>query len=234
MKVGIIQPSYIPWRGYFDFIDEVDLFILLDDVQFTRRDWRSRNRIKTKDGAMWLTVPVHVGSRDALINEVRIDDSQDWAQQHLGSLQRSYARATYFGCYYPELLETYRRGFTLLSDLNTTLIRWLMSKLDINTPIMNAADLQAQGIKTARLINLLQQVGADCYVSGPSAKAYLDEAMFRKHGIRLEYKSYDYPPYPQLWGDFIGDVSVLDLLFNVGPDARKYLKSRSPNEVAVP
>ena len=234
MKVGIIQSSYIPWRGYFDFIDEVDLFIFLDDTQYTRRDWRNRNRIKTKDGTMWLSVPVNVKDRDALINEVRIDHAQPWANQHTKSLQRCYAKAPYFEQYYPELFALPQSRPTLLSDLNIALIRWITKQLGINTPLLISADLQAHGSKTGRLIDLLKKVEADCYVSGPAAKGYLDVEMFRKNRIRLEYKSYDYPPYPQLWGDFIGNVSVLDLLFNVGSDARDFLKSRTPNEVAVP
>ncbi len=234
MKVGIIQSSYIPWRGYFDFIDEVDLFVFLEDVQYTKRSWRTRNRIKTREGLRWLTVPVHATYGTTLIQEVRVDNSRNWTRQHAHALEESYAKAAHFREYANEFLVRLNSGFEKLSDLNISLTHWVMQQLDIRTPTMISHELAPRGRGTDRLLDILGKLNADCYVSGPSAKNYLEERKFREKGIRLEYKSYDYPDYPQLWGGFSSNVTILDLLFNVGPDSRRFLKSRSPNEVAIP
>lgn len=234
MKVGIIQSSYIPWRGYFDFIDEVDLFVFLEDVQYSKGSWRNRNRIKTQNGLLWLTVPVHAKHGKIQIRDVRIDNSKKWVHQHARTLEENYARAPYFRDYYIGFLNQLNTGFKNLSTLNIAITQWLMQQLEIHTPTMISSELDPEGKATDRLLDILVKLGADCYVSGPSAKNYLEESKFRKKGIRLEYKSYDYPDYPQLWGNFVSNVTVLDLLFNMGPDSRRFLKSRSPNEVAVP
>ena len=233
MRIGIIQSNYIPWRGYFDFIDDVDLFIFHDDLQYTKNDWRNRNRIKTDRGAVWLTVPVRYRSTVQPICETTIDASQRWGHKHINQLRQWYGAAPYFSSYSEELFEILLRPHRTISDLNIVLSRWIMDKLHIRTPTRVSSELQPRGNKTERLIDLLAKVGGTCYVSGPSGRAYLDEGLFKEAGLRLEYKSYGYAPYPQLWGDFIGDVTVLDLLFNTGSDARRYLKSLTPNSCAI-
>ena len=233
MRIGIIQSNYIPWRGYFDFIDDVDLFIFHDDLQYTKGDWRNRNRIKTPTGPQWLTVPVRYTHVDQLIDEVALDDSQPWRRKHLNLLEANYRSAPYFQKYFRPFGEVLGVAYPGLSQLNIALIRWAMSCLEIATPSVVSRDLNVTGSKTARLIELLKKVNASAYLSGPAAADYLDLPSFRDNGIRLEYKTYDYRAYPQTGGEFTPAVSILDLLFNVGPDARKYLKSESPNQVIV-
>lgn len=233
MRVGIIQSNYIPWRGYFDFIDSVDLFIFLDDVQYTRRDWRNRNRIKTREGMKWLSVPVKNTYASENINETRIDYSASWHAEHGRKMMVAYKNAPYFKEYITEYNDILSAGLPTISELNQKLIRWLLRLLHITTPVVNSSDFPVSGKSTERLIGLLRQVGATSYLSGPSAAAYLDYGLFREAGIALEFKSYDYPEYPQLHGAFNPAVTVLDLLFNTGPGARDYLKSRTPDRVIV-
>lgn len=234
MKVGIIQSNYLPWRGYFDFIDSVDLFVILDDVQFTARDWRNRNRIKTHNGLQWLTVPVHYRRHEAQrICETAIDHSRNWQRDHFQSVALNYARAPHV----LEVLAILHAAFdakpATISELNVALMTSLCGYLRITTPLRFSAEFGANGVKTERLIAILQSVGATTYVSGPGAKAYLDESQFRQAGIRLEWKTYSYPDYPQLWGPFEGAVSVIDLIANCGPEARLLLKAQASNDLAA-
>lgn len=233
MKVGIIQPNYIPWRGYFDFIDEVDLFIFYDDVQYTRRDWRNRNRIKTPQGLKWLTVPVHFHqSTGQLICHSRIDHSRPWQQRHINLLQANYRQAPFYQRYADEFFALLNQPVETIAALNVRLARWIMAQLAIVTPTRLASELNAAGAKTDRLLDLLRRVGATTYLTGPAAKAYLEPEKFAAAGIALEYKAYVYPPYPQLWGQFEPAVTILDLMFNCGERSRDYLKSLQPNERA--
>lgn len=235
-RVGIIQSSYIPWRGYFDFIASVDLFIIFDDVQYPMgRSWRNRNLLKTKNGLKWLTVPIQAKSELLPIHQVRIATTdRNWQKEHRNRLWDALQPAPFARIVVSLWEEGLAGNNYFISELNVKLLKVLCNYLDINTPIVQSRDYVATGSKTARLIDLLQQAGATSYLSGPTAKGYLDENEFRKNGIRLEYKTYDYLPYPQQWGDFEGAVSVLDLIANCGPGALELLKSATPNEVAVP
>jgi len=234
-RVGVIQSAYIPWRGYFDFIDSVDLFIVYDDVLYSRGTWRNRNRVLLPSGPAWITVPVEAHPALPPIDELRIaSSSKPWRESHRGLLRQALAKAPWGA----EALALWEAGVagdeTLLSRLNVRLIELTCVHLGIHTPLRLAREFAPQGARTERLIDLLTKVGARCYLSGPAAKGYLDERQFRDHGIRLEYKSYDYAPYPQPRGSFDGQVTVLDLIANTGPDARAHIKSRTPDEVAVP
>jgi hypothetical protein len=233
MRVGIIQSNYIPWRGFFDFIDDVNLFIFHDDLQYTKGDWRNRNLIKTHHGRQWLTVPVKQGHTQRLIMETEIDYSQHWPKVHFNKLQANYYSAPFMENYINDFMGIINQKFSKLSDLNVALCLWLMEMLEIRTPVRFAPEFSPVGKRTAKLLDILTKVGAQSYLSGPSGANYLDVELFRRHGIQLEFKSYDYPPYPQLWGEFVGEVSVLDLLFNTGPEARRYLKSQTPNRRVV-
>ncbi len=234
--VGIIQSSYIPWRGYFDFIASVDLFVILDDVQYPRgRSWRNRNLLKTKDGLRWLTVPVQAKAGRLPIDQVRIARTgRPWQEAHRNLLRDALLPAPFAGVALSLWEEGVSAQEVYLSQLNVRLTKILCNYLGIVTPLVLAREYAATGNKTARLINLLRNVGATSYLTGPSAKGYIDEAIFRESGIGLEYKSYDYPPYPQLWGEFEGAVSILDLIANCGPDSKHLLQSLKPNRVAVP
>jgi hypothetical protein len=224
--VAIVQSNYIPWKGYFDLINMVDEFILLDDVQYTRRDWRNRNRILTASGPVWLTIPVEVrGKYLQQIDEVTIAD-KSWPGRHWQTLLHTYKRAHCFD----ETLETIEaayRGAThrYLSEVNQHFLGVICNLLGINTPITRSTDYAHHGTKTERLVSLCKAAGATEYLSGPSARAYMDEGLMRAEGIRLTYMDYSgYPEYPQLFAPFVHQVSVLDLLFNTGTEAARYLK----------
>ncbi len=232
-KAAIVQSNYIPWRGYFDLIRLVDDFILYDDVQYTRRDWRNRNRIKTSQGLLWLTIPVEVkGKYHQSIRETRIADLA-WAEQHWKTLAHSYGRAPYFPHYRPILEELYlgcREPY--LSLVNYRFLTALCSLLGIRTRFHWSSDYRLVEGKTERLVELCRQVGADEYISGPSAECYIVPESFTQAGVRLSWMDYQgYPDYPQLFGAFEPHVSILDLLLNCGPDAPRYLDRRGQGSV---
>jgi hypothetical protein len=233
VKVGVIQSSYIPWRGYFDLIASVDAFVFHDDIQYTKSDWRNRNRIKTPKGTEWLAVPVHYKEVSQLICETSIDHSTSWQQKHFRKMQESYRDAPYVQAALDILTSVSTDQSETISNLNTVLTKRICDYLDITTPLLSSSDFSLVGKKTDRLIDLLKKLNATTYLSGPSADAYLDMDAFRRNGIRLEYKSYDYDPYPQLWGPFDGTVTVLDLIANCGPDAKNFIRSRTPDQVII-
>jgi hypothetical protein len=225
-RVAILQSNYIPWKGYFDLIAYVDEFILYDDMQYTRRDWRNRNQIKTPDGLQWLTVPVKSkGNFHQAIKDTEIDGAK-WQLEHWKAIQRNYARTKHFSDYSSELEKLYKRSdFNTISDLNRAFIDWINAKLNIETKITKSSDYSLIEGKSERLANLCTQAQATEYVSGPSAKDYLDESIFEKQGIEVTWFDYaGYPEYPQLWGEFAHNLSVLDLLLNCGPDSANYMK----------
>lgn len=229
MRVGIIQSNYLPWRGYFDFIRTVDLFIFNDDLQFTKRDWRNRNRIKTPNGAQWITVPVHYAHTAQLISDTKIDQSKDWKRDHRNLISTNYSAAPYVRTALAILDAAYAHGDRTISELNIRLVRLICNYLGISTPFGMSSDYSVSGSKTERLLALIKASGATTYLSGPNASAYLDVSLFSRNGISLEFKSYDYEKYPQLWGDFRGDVTILDLIANCGDESRKLLTSRTSN-----
>lgn len=223
--VGIIQPNYIPWRGYFDFIQEVDVFVFLDDVQFTRRDWRTRNRIKLPDGqSRWLTVPVQ-GGRDQAICDVKIDNSQKWASKHWGALRHSYGKTPHFDRYRDTLEGLYSPGrFEYLVDLNVALTRLICEWLGLSTSFVHSSSLEVDGEKDELLLNIVRKLDADAYLSGPAAQDYILPSLWAEAGVDLRYKDYSgYPEYPQISEPFEPAVTVLDLLFMVGDDAPDYI-----------
>lgn len=224
-RVAILQSNYIPWKGYFDMIAAVDEFILYDDMQFTRRDWRNRNQIKTPQGLQWLTVPVQVkGKYEQTIRDTEIVDS-DWASVHWKSLVQNYRRAPHFDEIASWLEPLYIAGtYTHLSQLNRRFIEAVCNFLSIKTAITNSWDYTLLAGKTERLADLCAQAGGTEYISGPSAKDYIEESIFTDLHIKLTWFDYaGYPEYPQLWGDFTHGVTILDLLFNCGKDAHRYM-----------
>jgi hypothetical protein len=230
LSVGIIQSNYLPWRGYFDLIDDVDLFIVYDHVQYTKHDWRNRNRIKTGSGPAWISVPVRFSlSAPTPIDRTPVVYNANWQKKHTRSIDMAYRSSPYYQLYQQDLLDIINTRFETISELNVNLIQWIMRQLRIETPIRFSREFSPTGNKTDMLIETLKQVGATDYLCGPASRAYLETKKFRAAGIRVEYKSYDYQDYPQLHGPFEPNISVIDLLFNCGPDARRHLKSLSPN-----
>ena len=228
-KVAIVQSNYIPWKGYFDLINGVDDFVLYDDMQYTRRDWRNRNLIKTPTGPQWLTIPVDVkGKYLQKIKDTKISDSS-WANQHMNTIVHNYARAPFYKDYRDALAALYVRAGTesLLSHVNRLFIEWVCEQLRIRTRLHWSMDFPLVEGKTERLLGLCLSLGATHYISGPAAREYLDESMFEAAGVHLEFMDYSgYPEYPQLFGQFEHGVTILDLMLNAGPDASSYMKTK--------
>jgi hypothetical protein len=228
VKVAISQPSYLPWSGFFDLVDQVDQFVLLDDAQFVKQSWHQRNRIKSPSGLLWLTVPVifrgHLGQA---LSEVMIREPQFW-EKHVRAVEVNYGRARYFERYYPTLkkilLDCSQRG--RLVDLNIELIRWLGMELEVTTPMVRSSALSSEGRRSARLVSICKLLGAAGYVS-PRSASYLiqDMKLFRESGVNVWFQNYTHPIYEQRFPPFVPFASVLDLLFNHGPDSGGIMRS---------
>lgn len=233
-RVAILQSSYVPWRGYFDLIRSVDHFVLYDEVQYTRRDWRNRNRVLTSQGVRWLTVPVKVKGRfEQRIDETELDGTA-WASKHWRTLEHAYRGSRHW-----DSVEEKLRGALVedvpsrLSALNRRLLETICDLLEIDTPISWSTDHASQPGRNERLISLCGEIGASVYVSGPSARSYIEEDRFAAADLRVEWFDYpSYAPYPQVHGGWEPNLSVLDLLFNCGPSAALEL-SRAETEVTA-
>ena len=225
-RLAIVQSSYIPWKGYFDLIRAADEFVLLDDVQYTKRDWRNRNRIKTAQGVQWLSIPVSVAGRfEQTIAEVAIQDAS-WAHRHWRTIARSYARAPAFAEYAAGMEALYERaaGERRLSVVNRLFLEGICRMLEIDTPMTWSAEYEPAGTRTGRLVDICRKAGAAEYLSGPSAQAYIDPALFDAAGIKLTFVDYTpYPEYPQLHPPFEHRVSAVDLVLTHGRAAAAYL-----------
>jgi hypothetical protein len=229
--VVILQSNYIPWKGYFDLINLADEFIFYDDVQYTRLDWRNRNKIKTSDGLKWLSIPVGYDMK-LKIQEVEMKN-QNWKKKHKKTIEQNYSKAPFFPEYKFILEYLYDNNISNLSEYNQYCIKYLSGILNIKTSFLNCTDYSPEGYRTERLINILKKAKASRYITGPSAKNYLQEDLFKEACIDLEYFSYQgYPEYPQLHGPFVHEVSVVDLIFNAGKDSYQFLKSfTSPDKI---
>ncbi len=229
-KVAILQSNYIPWKGYFDMIAAVDEFILYDDMQYTRRDWRNRNQIKTPQGLQWLTVPVIVkGKYHQKIRETVIDGNA-WAAAHWKALVQNYRRTPHFEAVATWLEPLYlTESYTHISQLNHRFLVAICDYVGIKTRITNSCDYTLADGKTERLADLCRQARGSEYVSGPSARDYIEEKVFTDMGIKLTWFDYaGYPEYPQLWGEFAHGVTILDLLFNCGKETPSYMRYVKP------
>ena len=227
--VAILQSNYVPWKGYFDLMRVADELILYDDVQYTRRDWRNRNLYKSPAGVRWLTIPVQVKGRyHQRIDETLVSDS-GWAERHWTTLVGWYSRAPFFARYEPVLEGLYRNARDRhLAQINRRFLDALKGLLGIATPLTSSSDYGGTGHRTDRLVDLCTAAGASRYLTGPSARSYLEEARFRAAGIEVVWMSYaGYREYPQLYPPFDHHVSVLDLLFSVGEQAPRYMLGAS-------
>jgi len=225
MKVSICQSNYIPWRGYFDLIASADVFVIYDEVQYTKNDWRNRNLIKTATGLSWLTVPVRRESIHQKINET-LTMSTGWERKHITALTLNYSKSPFFQTYKDEIFEIYE-NFTSLSNLNVNMIKKICEILMIDTKIIDSSDLCLSGDRNSKLIDACIKLNATTYISGPSASCYLDTAAFNLNNINVNWMDYSgYLEYPQRFGTFIGNVSILDLIFNIGPNSKNYLKKQ--------
>jgi hypothetical protein len=223
-KVVVLQSNYLPWKGYFDLIRHADVFIFYDDVQFTKNDWRNRNKIKTPRGPEWISIPCGTDLKRT-IREVTIKDAA-WQKDHWNRITLNYERAPYFDLYKPFFEDFYlNHTWTNLSDLNRHLIREISTDvLKLKTLFGDSSEYAPQGVKMARLIDLLKKAGATEYISGPSAKNYIVADEFLKENIKLTWIDYArYPEYRQQFPPFVHEVSIIDLLFNEGPQSIHYI-----------
>jgi hypothetical protein len=227
VRCVILQPSYIPWRGYFDLIRRADIFVFYDDVQYDARGWRNRNRIKSPGGSIWLTIPVSAHGAQTEHTPILDIETADmrWSQKHFKTLLHLYRRAPHFERYEPWLRHIYAAPPAVLAEftIGTTIDLARMLGVTETTFIRSSQITGVGGAKTERLISILQRVGATHYLSGPSAKNYIDEKTFTRAGIALEWMTYDYPEYPQMYPPFDPQVSILDLLLMTGTDAPRYI-----------
>jgi len=226
MIVACHQPNYIPWPGYFAKASRCDIFVLLDSVQFPRgASFVNRNRIKAPSGkSLWLTVPVKKKGRGLQsIGEILINNETNWRRKHELSLIHAYSRAPYFRDHFQFLVETYGKDWVRLLDLNTTILEYTAKAIGLQTQFKLSSELGAEGKGTDLLVQICKNLGGDTYLSGSAGRKYLNEQKFRDCGISLSYFQYYPTAYPQLWGDFIANLSVLDLLFNCGERALRAL-----------
>lgn len=228
-SIVILQSNYIPWKGYFDLMAAADEFVIFDEVQFTRRDWRNRNKIVLDGKLTWLTIPVKAkGNFDVPIEHVEIADSS-WTRKHLASIRHAYAKAEHFWRYRSLLEKLYADAAALskLTDINELFLRGLAHELGITTPIVRSTSLPRSATDpTGRLVEITRARGGDEYISGPSARAYIEQGQFSAAGVRLAFADYSgYPTYAQMSETFEHGVSIIDVLVHLGPAARDYLKS---------
>lgn len=219
-----MQPGYLPWLGFFELVYNCDLFVLLDDVQYTKKDWRSRNRIRTKDGWIWLTVPVCIKHKQLqLINEAKINPYTDWRRKHLKALEINYHRAKYFSNYFPYFVKLYARDWEYLLDLDAEIISWLMDALNIKTPIIKSSSLNMKGRKEDKIINICKKLGAAELYDSKAAQNILDLDKFNEEKIRIKFQDFQHPIYRQTYEPFLPYMSVIDLLFQCGPESLNIL-----------
>jgi hypothetical protein len=215
MIVSIHQPAYLPWLGYFDRIAKSDTFIFLDTVQFERNSYTNRNRIKTANGPIWLTVPVLLqGHLAKKLTEIEIDEKQDWRKKHLRSIEQNYRRASAFAERFTRLAAQYESKTSHLADLCFDQLAFWLRELAIGARVLRASTLAATGSKSDLVLSLCQSVGATTYLSGPLGRGYLDENQFVSAGIDIRYHDYQHPTYSQLYGEFVPAMAVVDYWMN--------------------
>ena len=226
-SIAIMQPTYLPWIGYFGMFDRADIFVFLDTVQFARRSWQQRNRIKTANGPQMLTVPVHKkGARDQKIAEVQIDSESHFAEKHIRAIEHALSKAPYFKDYAADLFALLQTDNPNLAELNISLITWLSDALGISSRFLRSSAIEASGAKADLLANICEALGGEVYISAPGSREYIESSdAFSTHGIKVAYHHYEHPVYPQLYGDFEPYLSTIDLLFNVGPQSLERIRS---------
>lgn len=242
MKIAALQPGYLPWLGFFEQVYHVDLFVVYDMVSYSPRSWRNRNRIKTPNGPVYLTVPVIGGGPDfPLIRDVQVDNRHQWTRTHYGQVRYNYARAPFFSSYDPYFSELYSRSWDSLVELDMELIRFFVQELKIKTELVLASKAgveesfqQSEGEKSVqnRAIFVCQFFGGDELYNGNAGKTLYSPQAFESHGIRLTFQEYQHPVYSQLHGEFVPYLSVIDLMMNHGPDSLSVLTGDKERSVA--
>jgi len=228
MVVAIHQPQYLPWIGYFDKMLKADHFCYLDNVQFKKNEWQNRNRIKTSQGWQWLTVPVEYRFPQK-INEVRVSNKTDWGRKHLQAILSNYGKAPFFDEHFDFFKDAYGRTWDYLSDLNIHITEYIRAGLGLGDgPTVLASHLNLSDDPTGRLIDICMALGADTYLAGRDGAKYMDLDKFKAGGIRVLTQDFQHPRYPQLFGEFVSNLSVIDLLFNCGSQSMELILEANP------
>ncbi len=231
MRVTIHQPNFLPWLGFFDKVDQSDLFILLDNVQFEKNDWQNRNRIKGPDGAQWLTVPVY-HKFPQTVAEVRIDNRTNWRRKHWNAIVSNYRKAAFFAQYAPQFESVYQCEWEQLIALNLHLLRLVFELTGIRTPCRLASEIPVDGVSSERLSALCEAAGANVYLAGAGGHDYLDTTSFDRKNIQVAFQSYPHPIYPQLFGEFVPYLSIFDLLMNCGDQSLSVIRGQLTGSTA--
>ena len=232
MRIAIMQPGYLPWLGFFELMYNCETFVILDDVQYTKKEWRSRNRIRTKNGWMWLSVPVLTkNKRFQLINEVKINNSSPWQKKHLQSIMINYRKANYFEQYFSELKDIYKKSWEYLVDLDMEITMWLSRKLGVTTYLIRSSELKTIGKREEKIINICKAVGAEELYDSKAASSILDINKFQQAGIKIEFQNYLHPSYKQIYEPFLPYMSTLDLLFQYGKQSLAIILGRGKNKM---
>jgi hypothetical protein len=222
--VCIRQPGYLPFSGFFKKIQTSDIFVLLDDVQFEKNDWDNRNKIRTSEGNMWLTVPI-LHKFGQKLNEIKIANNQEWSKKHLKSIQINYQKAPFFNTYWDEIRNILNKEWDNLIDLNYEFIKYFVSKLNIKNKILKSSELKIDSDGSEKLLKICKKLKADTYLSGELGKNYLDENIFNKEKIKIVYEKYEHPTYNQIYKPFLPNMSIIDLLFNEGGKSLSIIKN---------
>ncbi|MBI5286783.1 MAG: WbqC family protein [Deltaproteobacteria bacterium] len=224
MIVAVHQPQFMPWLGYLDKMDRADVFVFLDNVQFRKNEFQNRNRIKTPQGWQWITVPVNYRFPQ-MINEVRINNQDNWKKRHIRSIEINYRRSPYFDKYFHEVLRFYSRDYEYLSEINMESVRMLSRLMGIDTATYRASEINGlREDQTLRLVDICRYSKADRYLSGDGAKGYLDISAFQREGIEVVFQGFTHQVYPQLYGGFHPFMSAIDMLFNCGEESLRILR----------
>ncbi len=223
MKIAVHQPQYMPWMGYFDKMEQSDIFVILDDVQYKKNEWQNRNKIRTPDEWQWITVPVEY-SFGQKIEDIRINNRSNWRKKHIKSLSLNYSKAEYFSKYFGIFEKILSREWVSLCDLNVYVINEFRKVLGIGSDIIKSSGLGINTSSTRRLVDICKDLGGDTYISGPGGRDYLEENIFEENGIKLIYQAYEHPEYKQVYKGFYPYMSVIDLLFCEGPGSLDKIK----------
>jgi len=222
------QPVYLPWLGLFHKIALADKFVFFNQAQYLPKDWMNRNKIKTHAGEIWLTVPVlRKGYREVKISEIEINNNINWKKKHWKSILLNYKKSPYLEHYAPFFEDVYSQEWRYLADLNEYMLKWFLEELKINVEFLKASDFDFQGKKSNLVLDMCKQLKSNMYIFGALGRDYANVDDFRKEGIKVIFQDYKHPTYPQINGDFVSDLSIIDLLFNCGPDSYKIIMSNN-------
>ncbi len=235
MICSIHQPQTFPWLGYFAKIMQSDIFVFINNVQFKKNEWQNRNKIRSHNGLQWLTIPI-IHNFGQLLNEVKINSTINWQNKHIQAIKTCYSKAPYFHLYFQEIEEIYSSNWVYLSDFNIKTVHWIMDKIGIKTPTIISSEIKDLSCfpelsAEERLIAITKSVEADIYLSGAGGHNYLNIELFSPSGIELQFQEFEHPRYNQLHYDFISHTSILDLIFNKGPNSHQIIKGgiKCPN-----